>query len=152
MVTTMLPVTSPYSAGLQPSEVAPEPVLSTLIGSAPDGSDGAPLALIAWMPLPTPISTPGKVGTGSFAATEIAPSAVAGEPVMYWFAPLLPAEATTTTPALAALVEATADGSSAEPNDEPSDMLTTSMSLSTAQSSASTTTSVGPSQPNTRTA
>ena len=46
---------------------------------------------------------------------------------------------------------ATADGSSFVPNDEPSDMLITSMSLSTAHSIASTVTSVEPSQPNTRT-
>src|SRR5207302_8587753 len=94
---------------------------------------------------------PGKLGVGSFAATEIAPSPVDGEPTMYWFAPLLPAEATTMMPAFAALVDATADGSSAEPNMDPSDMFTTSMSLSTAQSSASNTTSLDPSQPNPRT-
>ena len=70
---------------------------------------------------------------------------------MYWFGPLLPAEVTTMTPALAAFVEATADGSSAVPNEEPSDMLITSMSLSTAHSIASTVTSVEPSQPKTRT-
>ncbi len=69
---------------------------------------------------------------------------------MYWFGPLLPAEVTTMTPAFAAFVEATADGSSAVPNDEPSDMLITSMSLSTAHSIASTVTSVEPSQPKTR--
>ena len=54
------------------------------------------------------------------------------------------------TPALAAFVEATADGSSLEPKGEPSDMLMTSMSLSTAHSIASTVTSVEPSQPKTR--
>src|SRR5438067_11981313 len=102
------------------------------------------------VPMEEVTCTPGNLSVGSFAATEIAPSAVAGEPVMYWFAPLLPAEATTTMPAFAALVDAAADGSSAEPNGEPSDMLTTSMSLSTAHSSASTTTSVEPLQPNTR--
>ena len=74
-----------------------------------------------------------------------------GEPVMYWFGPLLPAEVTTITPAFAAFVEATADGSSFEPNGEPSDMLITSMSLSTAHSIASTVTSVEPAHPNTRT-
>src|SRR5262249_38820949 len=75
---------------------------------------------------------------------------VAGEPVMYGFGPELPAEATTMTPSLAALVEATADGSSALPNDEPSDMLITSMSWSTAHSMPSTVTSVEPAQPKTR--
>ncbi len=55
------------------------------------------------------------------------------------------------TPAFAAFVEATADGSSFVPNGEPSDMLITSMSLSTAHSIASTVTSVEPSQPKTRT-
>ena len=56
------------------------------------------------------------------------------------------------TPALAALLAATAVGSSALPNGEPSDMLMTSMSFATAHSMASTVTSVEPSQPNTRTA
>ena len=60
---------------------------------------------------------PGKLGAGSFAAVAIAPSAVPGEPVMYWLGPLLPAEVTTMTPAFAAFVEATADGSSFVPND-----------------------------------
>ena len=69
---------------------------------------------------------------------------------MYGFGPLLPDEATTMTPAFAAFVEATAVGSSVVPNGEPSDMLMTSMSLSTAHSIASTTTSVEPSQPKTR--
>src|SRR5436190_21321179 len=47
--TAILPATpaATYSAGSQPSEMAPAGVLSTLIGSAPLGSDGAPLALIA---------------------------------------------------------------------------------------------------------
>ena len=80
----------------------------------------------------------------------MAPTALAGEPVTYGLAPSLPAEATTMTPALAALVEATAEGSSFEPKVEPSDMLITSMSLSTAHSIASTVTSVEPSQPKTR--
>src|SRR5882762_11998957 len=95
---------------------------------------------------------PANCGVGSLAATEIAPSAVAGEPVIYGLPPLLPAEATTITPALAALLAAIASAESFVPNGEPSDMLTTSMSLSTAHSRASTTTSVEPSQPNTRTA
>ena len=69
---------------------------------------------------------------------------------MYGLWPALPAEATTMTPSLAALLAATADGSSAPPNGEPSDMLMTSMSWSTAHSMASTVTSVEPSQPNTR--
>ena len=63
---------------------------------------------------------PGRVASGragedselSTAADAIAPSAVPGEPVMYWLGPQLPAEVTTMTPALAAFVEATADGSS----------------------------------------
>ena len=53
--------------------------------------------------------------------------------------------------AIAAFVDATASGLSFVPNDEPSDMLITSMSLSTAHSIASTTTSVEPAQPKTRT-
>src|SRR5262245_60820203 len=56
------------------------------------------------------------------------------------------------TPSFAALLEATASGESGVPNGEPSDMLMTSMSLATAHSIASTTTSVEPAQPNTRTA
>src|SRR5439155_8026243 len=108
---------------------------------------------IAGIVLPEKVTdAPGKLSVGSFAATEMAPSAVAGEPVMYGLKPLLPADATTTTPAFAAFVDATAEGSSFEPNAEPSDMLMTSMSLSTAQSIASTVTSVEPSQPKTRTA
>src|SRR5438045_9790627 len=102
--------------------------------------------------LPAVIVVPGKVCHGSIAAVVMAPAAVPGEPVMYWLGPLLPADVTTMTPAFAALVDATAEGSSFEPNGEPSDMLITSMSLSTAQSMASTVTSVEPSQPNTRTA
>ena len=74
-----------------------------------------------------------------------------GEPTMYWFGPLLPADVTTMTPSLAALVEASADGSSLPPNEEPSDMLMTSMSWSTAHSMASTVTSVEPWQPKTLT-
>ena len=95
--------------------------------------------------------TPGNVGVGSLAAVAIAPAAVPGEPVMYWLGPLLPAEVTTMTPALAAFVDATADGSFVDPNGEPSDMLITSMSFSTAHSIASTVTSVEPAQPKTRT-
>ena len=75
-----------------------------------------------------------------------------GEPVMYWLAPVLPADATTMTPAFAALVEATADGSLFAPNEEPSDMLMTSMLFSTAHSMALTVTLVEPAQPKTRTA
>jgi hypothetical protein len=68
--------------------------------------------------------------------------------------PSFPADVATTTPAFTALLAATAPASSAPPKGEPSDMLMTSMSLSTAHSIASTTISVDtdPSQPNTRTA
>ena len=103
-------------------------------------------------PLGKVICAPAKLGVGSCAATEIAPSALAGLPVMYAFGPSLPADATTMTPAFAALVAAAALGSSAPPNGEPSDMLMTCMPLSTAHSIASTVRSVEPSQPNTRTA
>src|SRR6476619_6735216 len=95
-------------------------------------------------------STPGVATHESFAAVEIAPSAVPGEPVMYWLGPSLPADVTTTTPSLAALVVATADGSSFDPNGEPSDMLMTSRWFLTAHSIASTVTSVEPAQPKTR--
>ena len=66
--------------------------------------------------------------------------------------PELPAATTTFTPAFTALSEARASAESAEPKAEPSDMLTTSMSLSTAHSRASVTTLVEPAQPKTRTA
>src|SRR5215472_7684089 len=94
------------------------------------------------------IRTPGTFDSGSFAATEMAPSAVDGDPTRYWLGPALPAEATTMMPALAAFVAASASGVSLVPKSEPSDMLITSMSWSTAHSIASTTTSVGPAQPN----
>src|SRR5689334_13195676 len=94
----------------------------------------------------------GKLGVGSFAATAMAPSPVAGALTMYGLGPSLPAAATTMIPALAALVAAAEVGSSFEPNTPPSDMLMTSMSLSTAQSMPSRTSSVGPRQPNMRTA
>ena len=55
------------------------------------------------------------------------------------------------TPSFAALVAATRrTDRRAVPKGEPSDMLMTSMSLSTAHSIASTTTSVEPAQPKTR--
>src|SRR5262249_5973976 len=98
------------------------------------------------------ISTPGKLCVGSLAATLIAPLAVAGAPSTYGFGPLLPADATTMRPSLAALFDATASGSSGPPYGEPRDMLMTSMLWSTAHSIASTTTFVEPAHPNTRTA
>src|SRR5581483_306385 len=134
LVTTIMPAVPSYSAGSQPSEIPPVAVLSTLTVNGPVGT-AAPLASIAVMAGRSMVAA-GKVGVGSLAATDIAPSALAGEPWMYWFVPLLPAEATTMTPAAAALVAAAADGSSFEPNGEPSDMLITSMSLSTAHSIA----------------
>src|SRR6059036_1943195 len=137
----------PKAATLQPSDRLPFAFLITLTLKVDEAANAKPLALIAGIVVPEKVSVaPGKLGYGSFAATDMAPSPVAGEPVMYGLGPLLPADATTITPAFAALVDATADGSSFVPNDEPSDMLMTSMSLSTAQSMASTTTSVGPSQ------
>ena len=51
------------------------------------------------------------------------------------------------TPSCAALAAAAAPGSSALPNGEPSDMLMTSMWLSTAHSIASIVSFVGPLQP-----
>src|SRR3989337_1578799 len=93
---------------------------------------------------------PGNDGVESFAATRIAPVPAAGEPVMYWFAPLLPADATTTIPALATFVEATADALEGSPKGEPSDMLMTSMPSSNAMLIASTVTPVDPRQPKTR--
>src|SRR2546426_6896805 len=148
----------PKSATLQPSDSSLEVVvgssLMTLMLKVDEPANANPLALIAGIVVvPEKVSiAPGSVRYGSFAATEMAPSAVDGEPMTYGLGPALPADATTMTPALAAVVDATADGSSFEPNGEPSDMLMTSMSLSTAHSIAPTTTSVGPWQPNTRTA
>ena len=90
-------------------------------------------------------SRPGTSASDRSRPSRSSPRPVPGDPVMYWFGPLLPADVTTITPALAAFVDATADGSSLEPNGEPSDMLITSMSLSTAHSIASTVTFVEPS-------
>src|SRR6185312_4730094 len=141
----------PKAATLQPSWFAP--VSTFTFAYVVLGGSEKPLASIAvFVPAGIVTSAPGKLCVESLAATAMTPSPVPGEPTRYWFKPLLPAAATTTTPAFAALVAAFADGSSLVPNGEPSDMLITSMSLSTAQSMASTTTSVGPAQPNTRTA
>ncbi len=68
---------------------------------------------------------------------------------MYGLGPSLPDEATTMTPSCAAFSAATASGESGLPNGEPSDMLMTSMLLSTAHSIASMTSFVGPLQPKT---
>ena len=59
--------------------------------------------------------TPGRVWWLSIAAVAIEPVPVPGEPVIYGDGPLLPAEVTTETPAAAAFVDATAEGSSARP-------------------------------------
>src|SRR5689334_21578888 len=69
---------------------------------------------------------------------------------MYGLGPSLPEEVTTMVPAAVALFTASASGSSAPPNGEPSDMLITFMPWSTAHSMASTTTSAEPWQPKTR--
>src|SRR4051794_5263824 len=107
----------------------------TLMFTGPAGSGVKPLALIAVTgPPPKFRIAPGNDCVGSFAATLTAPTPEAGEPVMYGFEPWLPDEAMTMTPDFAAFVEATAAGSSGLPNGEPSDMLMTSMSLSTAHS------------------
>src|SRR5215467_111924 len=155
LTTTSLPVTPAltYSFGSQPSEIVPFALRSTFTGSVWRSGNGMPLALIALevVPVDSVMKAPGKPDVGSFAATLMTPVPEAGEPVMYGFWPLLPADATTMTPSLAALFEATADGSSALPNGEPSDMLMTSMWLLTAHSIASTVTSVEPAQPKTRT-
>ncbi len=117
--------------------------------SDPDGSS-APLALIAAIVVPPKlIEAAWKLGVESTAATPITPLATPGEPVRYGLGPLLPAEATTTTPAACAFCAAIESASCAVPKEEPSDMLMTSMRFFTAQSMASTTTSVEPSQPNT---
>ena len=112
----------------------------------------APFAFIAVIVPSVLISmvAPGNEAVASLEATLIVPVPAPGAPVMYWFAPLLPADATTITPALATFVEATADASSAVPKTEPSDMLITSTSSSNAMLMASTVTLVEPAQPKTR--
>src|SRR5262245_12855054 len=153
--TTSMPVTPAlvYSLGLQPSEIVPSGLRSTFTGSVRPFENTAPLASIAVEVVPVDSDTlaPGKPAVGSLAATLITFVPDAGEPVMYGFWPLLPADETTMMPSLAALDAATADGSSVLPNGEPRDMLMTSMPLLTAHSIASTVTSVDPLQPKTRT-
>ena len=92
---------------------------------------------------------PSSTFEASIAATERARVEAAGDPVIWALGPSLPAEATTSTPARDALSAATASGSVASPNGEPSDRLMTSMPSATAWLMASTTTSVEPSQPKT---
>lgn len=76
----------------------------------------APLALIAAMVLPSSFSeAPGKLFVESTAATLTTPRPAPGEPVRYGFGPLLPAEATTTTPAATAFCAAIESASSAVP-------------------------------------
>src|SRR5882724_3362943 len=154
--TTTLPATpaAVYSAGLQPSEIVVALLFSTTTLSMVPLLKVAPFASMACSVVPVLKArfAPGNEGVGSLAATLIPPLPVPGEPVTYGLGPELPAEQTTMTPAFAAFVEATALGSSALPNGEPSDMLITSMPLATAHSMASTVTSVEPPQPKTRTA
>src|SRR5687768_63904 len=140
---------------LQPSAsfsvVAGSSLRTTTGRLVPSVTDAAFALMAVMVPAEPRFSvTPGNDSVLSTAATLIAPVPALGAPVMYWDAPLLPAEATTITPEAAALVDASADGSVDRPNGEPSDMLITSMSLSTAQSMASTVTSVEPAQPKTR--
>ena len=97
------------------------------------------------------ITAAGKLAVESTAATLMTPLPDAGDPVMYGAGPALPAEATTMMPALAAFCDARASEVFPVPKSAPSDMLMTSMSCCTAQSIASVTTSVEPSQPKTRT-
>src|SRR5258708_16245863 len=96
-----------------------------------DEPDNAkPLASIAGIVVPEKVTVaPGKVGYGSFAATEMAPSAVAGGPLMYGLKPLLPADATTTTPAPAAFRQATPARSPFRPKAAPDPKLMTSLAL-----------------------
>src|SRR5664279_1921759 len=124
----------------------------TTIGNEPLGST-APLASIAVIGLPGERLriAPGNDWVGSLAATLTAPALEAGVPVMYAFGPSLPEDAITITPSRAAFVDATASGESGLPNGEPRDMLITSMWFATDHSIASTTTSVEPWQPKTRT-
>src|SRR5437879_2280000 len=141
-----------YSASLQPSETLPVEVRSTKTERVPPDS-GAPLASIAAMLLPPArdITAAGKLAVESTAATLMTPLPDAGDPVMYGAGPALPAEATTMTPALAAFCDTSASEVFPVPKSAPSDLLMTSMSCCTAQSIASLTTSVEPSQPKTGT-
>ena len=93
---------------------------------------------------------PGKLGMASTAATSMARDDAPGSLLMYAPAPSLPAAATTTTPAFAALSAATASADRGSPKGEPSDRLMTSRWFLTAQSMASTTMSVVPVQPKMR--
>src|SRR3989442_186911 len=111
-VTASFPATlaATYSAGLQPRLTLPSVFLSTTTGIAPEGRVVTPLALIATTDFPEGLRsslTAGKVAFESVAATLMTLSPTDGEPTIYAADPLLPAEATTITPALTALVEAT---------------------------------------------
>src|SRR5919201_3108295 len=103
---------------LQPSLTLPSAFFRTLIVIVVPSVKVALFEFCAMMEPPPLKATlmPGKVGTGSFAATLIAPVPLDGVSVMYSPGPLLPADVTTMMPAFAALVAATAEGSSAVPN------------------------------------
>src|SRR5260221_4014108 len=90
----------PKAATLQPSDSLPAPALIPLMLKMDEPDSAKPLASIAGIVVPEKVTVaPGKVGYGSFAATEMAPSAVGGEAVVYGVKPPLSADASTTTPA-----------------------------------------------------
>src|SRR2546425_13101031 len=127
----------------------PEPPGRTRSGPV-TGKPAAPFALIAaTSPVGRAIVAPGNVRMASTAPTEIAPAATLGVEAVYAPGPSFPAAATTTTPALTALSTAIASGESAVPNVPPTDRLITSIRFCTAQSIASSSASVLPTQPKT---
>src|SRR5919201_5163434 len=109
-VTTNFPVTFAYSAGWQPRLTVPSGFRRTLIGRAVPSAKAAPFEFC--MTIVEPVLRSARaarmLGTASLAATLIAVSAAAGSPVRYGEGPLFPADATTMTPAFAALSEAAA--------------------------------------------
>src|SRR5256885_17026744 len=161
IVTTRLPATFElpsaafmYWVSRQPRDTFPVAVLSVWMGTDFVGSFPSFEFCHVCVAVGVSVTTaPGNDCFESTAATLSVRWATEGEPTMYGTVrPALPAEATTMTPAFSAVVEAIASADWSVPKSEPSDMLTTCMSCSTAHSRASTTTLVLPWQPNTRTA
>src|SRR5437868_3564159 len=134
-MTTSLPaiVASLYSLSMQPDDIVPLALRSTTMLSVTPSVNAPPLASSSVRFWPLGVRNPFAAGKtrgerASMAATVI----------------------TTTIPPAAALVAASESALSAAPYGDPSDRLTTSISLATAQSIASTVMSVEPVHPNTR--
>ena len=126
---------------------------STKIDSEPLGSAAAlSFCAVSFVPVFSVTVAPGNFAVESIAAAARVLSPAAGEPRKYGLWPALPAAATTISPASAACSDASASAVSAGPKSAPRDMLMICMPCSTDQSMASTTTSVEPAHPKTRTA